>query len=69
MLLRNLNNNLINGSRGVIVRFKPITDEDKQSLLEKGISGEWISKNRVNLLILLIILTLAVFANCEICWP
>jgi hypothetical protein len=50
MLLRNLNNNLINGSRGVIVRFKVITDEEKGTLMEKGITSEWIAKNRVNIM-------------------
>ncbi len=68
MLLRNLNSKLINGSRGVVVGFKEISEDDKAVLIEKGISSEWIAKNKVIYRNPIFSICKKVFTNCPIFW-
>lgn len=45
MLLRNISESLVNGSRGVVVDFETLTSKKESELMEAGIEKSWIDAN------------------------
>lgn len=46
MLLRNISETLVNGSRGVVVDFENLTVKKENDLIEAGIEKSWMNSNR-----------------------